>query len=407
MHTEHVETVIVGGGQAGLAMSHHLRQLGQEHVMLERGRVAERWREHWDSLCFQGPNWNVRLPGFALQTDQPDAYATRDDIVRFIESYAGFINAPLRCGVTVNSLRQGPDSKQLVLETSAGRLHAKNVIIATGPFQKPAAPTPIESRAWQLHSSEYRNPDLLPSGAVLVIGSGNSGCQIAEELCAAGRRVYLSVSSYQGTPRRYRGKDCVWWLWNLGDVESTVDQRRPSRLMSGVGGGHDLDPRRLAADGVVLLGRVLGGVDGKLAIDSDLSEKLARGDDYAVNLMRRADDYATRHGLDLPAHNGCIAQLPEPKEVANPLFTLDLHAAGVTSIIWANGFRHDFNWIDLPVFADAGLSNRAPVQRRGITSVRGLYFVGLHWMHKFKSAFLAGVGEDAEHLAAHIAGDRG
>ena len=410
MPTEQIETVIVGGGQAGLAMSYYLGQLGREHVVLERRRVAERWRsERWDSLCFQAPNWNMRLPGFAHHLADPDAFSTRDDVVRYIEGYASAIGAPMRCGVAATALRQKQGSARLVIETAVGCFEAKNVVIATGPFQVPAA-SPLQCcRALQLHSSQYRNPELLPLGAVLIVGAGNSGCQIAEELCSANRRVYLSVSGHQRTPRRYRGKDCIWWNLALGDADTTVDQRvdaQPSRLMTGVGGGHDVDLRRLAAEGVVLLGRVLGGRNGRLALAPDLGENLARGDASLIALMRRCDEHVARSGLDFPAPDTSAETMPDPKEVADPILTLDLSAAGISTIIWANGFRYDFSWIDLPIFGNCTEpSNRVPSHKRGITCVPGVYFLGLPWLHKWKSAFLFGVGEDAEYLAAQIARD--
>ena len=410
MIIEQIETVIIGGGQAGLAMSYYLGQLGREHVILERQRVAERWRsERWDSLTFQSPNWNIHVPGFAFQATDPDAFASRDEVLRFIESYAAFIHAPLRCGLAATALRQTPDSKRLIVETQATLFEAKNVIIATGPFQVPADPLPIGGAALHLHSSRYRNPQLLPPGAVLVIGSGNSGAQIAEELCSAGRQVYLSVSKHRRTPRRYRGKDYMWWYLALGDADTTVDQRQdkqPPRLITGVGGGHDVDLRRLAADGVVLLGRVLGGRDGRLTIAHDLGEHLARGDASFIDFTQQADEYAARNGLDLPPPDERAKVLSAPKEVADPLLTLDLAAADITTIIWANGFRYDFNWIDLPIFVnETQPSGRVPVHKRGIAKVPGVYFLGLPWLHKLKSSFLWGVGEDAEHLAEHIAGD--
>jgi putative flavoprotein involved in K+ transport len=210
MIVEQIETVVIGGGQAGLAISYYLGQLGCEHIVLERARVAERWRsERWDSLTFQSPNWNVHLPGFAFRCADPDAFASRDEIVQFIDSYAAHVRAPLRSGLPATALRQKPGATRLIVETSANRFEAKNVVIATGPFQAPVAPLPIGGSALHLHSSRYRNPQLLPSGAVLVVGSGNSGYQIAEELCLAGRRVYLSVSKHRRVPRRYRSKDYV------------------------------------------------------------------------------------------------------------------------------------------------------------------------------------------------------
>src|SRR5262245_35398095 len=340
---EQIETVIIGGGQAGLAMSYYLGQLGREHVVLERHRVAERWRsERWDSLTFQSPNWNIQLPGFAFEDFDPDAFASRDEVLRFIERYAAFIRAPLRCGLAATALRQTPDSKRLLVETQPVLFETKNVVIATGPFQVPAAPLPIGSTVLHLHSSQYRNPRLLPPGAVLVIGSGNSGAQIAEELCSAGRRVYLSVSRHRRTPRRYRGKDYIWWYMALGEADITVDQRRdePPRLITGVGGGHDVDLRRPSADGGVLLGSILGGRDGRLAIADDLGEHLAHGDASFADFTEQADRYAARNRLDLPPPDERVELPCTAKEVADPLLALDLAAAGVTTVIWANGFQY-------------------------------------------------------------------
>ncbi|HEY1805076.1 MAG TPA: NAD(P)-binding domain-containing protein [Terracidiphilus sp.] len=404
---EQIETVIIGGGQAGLAMSYYLGQLGSEHVILERHRVAERWQsERWDSLAFQSPNWNIRLPGFAFQTADPDAFASRDEVFRFIEDYAAFIRAPVGCGMPATSLRAETASRLLIVETPESLFRAKNVVIAIGPFQLPADHLPIGGSALHLHSSRYRNPQQLPSGAVLVIGSGNSGAQIAEELCAAGRQVFLSVSKHRRIPRRYRGKDYAWWYIAFGEGDTTVDQQREPlspRLLTGVGDGHDLDLRHLAAHGVVLLGRVLGGRDGRLTLATDLAEDLARADASLVDFMRQADGYAARQGLDLPDSETGSEALPTPREVTDPIVTLDLATAGISTIILANGFRYDFNWVDLPIFADSAKSSRrVPVHQRGITRVPGVYFLGLPWLHKLKSAFLHGVGDDAAYLAERM-----
>jgi putative flavoprotein involved in K+ transport len=409
MIVEQIETVVVGGGQAGLAISYYLSQLGREHVILERQRVAERWRsERWDSLTFQSPNWNIQLPGFSFQAADPDAFASRDAVVQFIESYAAFFHAPLLAGLTATALRQKPDTLRLIVETQANLFEAKNVVIATGPFQTPVAPLPIGGTALHLHSSRYRNPQLLPPGAILVVGSGNSGYQIAEDLCLAGRRVYLSVSKHRRVPRRYRGQDYVWWYSALGDGDTTVDRRKASHqspLFTGVRGGHDADLRRLAADGVVLLGSILGGQSGRLTISPDLDENLVSGDASLIEFTHRVDEYVARSGLECPPSER--AEVPyNPKNVTDPVLSLDLAAAGIASVIWANGFRYDFDWIDLPIFANETMSSgRMPEHKRGLTRVPGVYFIGLPWLHKLKSAFLNGVGEDAEHLAEHIAGD--
>jgi putative flavoprotein involved in K+ transport len=409
MIVEQIETVVVGGGQAGLAISYYLSQFGREHVILERDRVAERWRsERWDSLTFQSPNWNIQLPGFAFQATDPDAFASRNDVVQFIESYAAFFHAPLLAGLTATAIRQKPDTPRLIVETQANLFEAKNVVIATGPFQTPVAPLPIGGTALHLHSSRYRNPQLLPPGAILVVGSGNSGYQIAEDLCLAGRRVYLSVSKHRRVPRRYRGQDYVWWYSALGDGDTTVDRRKASYqspLFTGVRGGHDADLRRLAADGVMLLGSVLGGQNGRLTISPDLGENLMRGDASLIDFTDRVDEHVARSGLQFPSSERAEVTC-RPMDVTDPVLSLDLAAAGVGSVIWANGFRYDFDWIDLPIFANGTVSSeRIPEHKRGRTRVPGVYFLGLPWLHKLKSAFLNGVGEDAEHLAAHIAAD--
>jgi len=407
MVNEHIETVIIGGGQAGLAMSYHLSRLNCEHVVLERHRVAERWRtERWDGLIFQSPNWNIHLPGFAFAAEA-EAFASRDDVVRFIEDYAAFVRPPLRCGVTVTTLRPKSGSRRLLVETNVGPIEANNVVIATGPYHRPADPLPIAPSLVQMHSSRYRNPDLLPPGAVLVIGSGNSGTQITDELNRAGRKVYLSVSSHSRAPRRYRGRDYIWWHKAMGDTDRTVDQRRigrPTSLLSGVAGGHEVELRQLARAGVTLLGRVLGEHNNTLSIAADLRDKLERGDASLATFLRRAEEHAAQKQLDLASPEQRQA-LSDPKDVTDPILRLDI--SRFSSIIWANGFRYDFDWVELPIFAAGPESwKRIPVHKRGVTSVPGVYVLGLKWLYTFKSALLHGVGEDAEYLAEQIAGAR-
>jgi len=270
---EEIDTVVVGGGQAGLAMSYHLKGLGREHVVLERGRVAQSWRsERWDSLMFQFPNWSIQLPGYNYETDNPDSYVPKNEIVRFIETYAALIDAPLRCGLRVVALRQNSASSRLLVETEEGSsFEAVNVVVATGPFHLPqipafAASMPVE--LFQVHSRDYRNPSQLAAGAVLVVGSGASGSQIAEELHQAGRKVYLSTGRFHKTPRRYRGRDIYWWFEALGiwhrPLELQPEVRNLRFVVTGAGGGHDIDLRRFAVDGMTLLGRLRGFADGKL-----------------------------------------------------------------------------------------------------------------------------------------------
>lgn len=399
-----IETVIIGAGQAGLTMSHCLTQRGQPHVVLERHRIAERWRtERWDSLRFQFPNWAMRLPDFAYAGDDPDGYAPRDDVVRFIESYAGFIHAPIRTGVEVHALYS--TSNGFRLDTGEAAIEARNVVIATGPYQQPAIPAAAANlgAVFQISANTYRNPGQLPSGGVLVVGAGASGCQIAEELMRIGRTVYLSVGPHRRVPRRYRGRDIIWWINALGLDQKIADEhatRQAPLLISGADGGRTVDLREFAASGMVLLGRLQDARDGVASFAPDLAGNLAAGDENYAGFIRSADAYAADAGLLLPEDSIAFAQ---PGVAIDPILTLDLRAAGVQTVIWATGYRYDFDWINLDVFAHSGDPQvRTPVHRRGVTSVPGVYFLGLPFMHKTKSSFLSGVGEDAGHLAEQI-----
>jgi putative flavoprotein involved in K+ transport len=402
---ECVETLVIGGGQAGLAMSHRLKQRGLAHLVLERHRIAERWRsERWDGLRFQFPNWSVTLPDFPFPHRDPDAFATTGEIVAFIDAYAAFVDAPIRCGVEVTRLNASDDG--FVAQTSAGVIHANNVVVATGPYQRPLMPDLLRDRiVFQVHAGHYKNPDQLQPGAVLVVGTGASGAQIAEELVRAGRRVFLSVGRNGRLPRRYRGRDLMWWLAEMGIDRTPVEQRDPTRplpTITGAYGGHTIDFRRLAAVGVTLLGRVKAARDGLLEIAPDLAESLAKGDGYYATFLDVADAFVRQRGLDLPEEPGARTVLPDPACLTEPLRQLDLHTDNVNAVIWATGYGLDFRWIDIPVFDGRG----EPVHRHGISAVPGLYFLGLQWLSKLKSSFMSGVGDDAADLADHIASRR-
>lgn len=405
---EQIETVIIGGGQAGLGMSYYLRQLGREHIILERGRVAERWRsERWDSLTLIGPNWSAALPGHEFPGN-PDAFGTAGEVVRFLESYAAAIPAPLRCGVRVTALRPKPDSNRLVVETDNAVLEAANVIVATGPFQEPMVPrfaAALPPDVVQVTSNRYTNPGQLPPGAVLVVGSATSGCQIAEDIIPTGRQVYLSVGRHRRVPRRYRGRDGSWWLVRIA-YEQTVEslsspdaKRVPGPLMTGVKGGYDIDLRRYPARGVMLLGHLQGYHDGRLLLASDLEKTLAEGDETLVAFRKMVDDYVTEAGIDAPDDKsqpdaGLPSTIP-----SGSMRELHLQQGGIGSVVWATGSRCDFRWIHFPIFDEEG----EPAHRRGVTSIPGLYFLGLQWLYKRKSAFFFGIAEDAAYLAEHIA----
>ena len=408
MRTEFIDTLIIGGGQAGLAMSHMLSQRGCPNTVVERRRIAERWRtERWDGLRFQFPNWSIQLPDFPFAHSDPNAFATSDEIVRYLTAYATFIGASVRCGVNVQSLRRRDSSIGFVAETSEGWIEAANVVVATGPYQRPIFPTLLSKNAtvFQVHANRYRRPEELPSGAVLVIGSGASGVQIAEELLRAGRQVYLSVGQHRRMPRRYRGRDLIWWLSALRLDQTPVEKRGPDRslpLITGAYGGHTLDFRQLAAQGVGLLGHLSATHDDWLDFAPDLAASLAHGDAAYAGFLDLVDAHVERNGLNLPREPSARMNFPDPSDLIEPLRALNLRTAGIGSVIWATGYGFDLGWIDVPVLDARG----QPLHRHGITDVPGMYFIGLQWLSKMISSFLSGVGDDAARLADHIAGGR-
>jgi putative flavoprotein involved in K+ transport len=403
MPAEKIDTLVIGGGQAGLAMSYRLKQRGLSHLVLERGRIAERWRsERWDGLKFQFPNWSVRLPDFPFRHADPDGFASSADIIALIEAYADFVAPPIRCGVAVSRLRRNGASG-FVAETSEVEFEAKNVVIATGPYQRPLMPGMLrDENIFQVHASGYKNPDQLPPGAVLVAGAGASGAQIADELFRAGRRVFLSVGQHRRLPRSYRGRDLAWWFDETGVDDVPVELRAGSRLppvLTGAYGGYTIDFRRFAADGIILLGRVQAARDGVIDIAADLAESLATGDTGYATFLDMVDAHIGRRGLRYPEDPVARATLPDPACVAEPLRRLDLRTEGIGAVIWATGYGLDFGWVEIPAFDARG----QPLHRHGVSEIQGLYFLGLQWLSRLKSAFLSGVGDDAAVLADHIA----
>lgn len=403
MAVEQVETLIVGGGQAGLSMSEQLGKRGLPHLIVERHRIAERWRsERWDSLHANGPAWHDRLAGMPIPGVDPDGFASRDQMVAYFAAYAERIAAPVRTGVAVTALRPR-DGGGFRAETSAGPIEASNVVAATGPFQRGIVPdvVPADTGILQMHSSMYRNPAQLPAGAVLVVGAGSSGAQIADELARTGRQVFLSVGAHQRPPRRYRGKDFCFWLGVLGLWDKPRDPavRHVTIAVSGAYGGETIDFRRMARRGVTLVGHTGAFTNGALHFEPGLAADLAGGDASYHALLDAADAYVAREGLNLPEEPGARVPEPDPDCVTNPILSLDLHAAGVASIVWATGFALDFGWLQADTFDAHG----TPLHNRGVSSVPGLYFLGLSWLSRRASSFVFGVEADAAYLAEQIA----
>jgi putative flavoprotein involved in K+ transport len=404
-----VEVVVIGGGQAGLSMSYHLTQRGLEHVVLEGQRVAESWRGRWETFTMNTPNWMLRLPGFGYQGMDPDGFLTREQIVAHLEQYARSFRAPVRCGVQATAIQQRQADGRYLVETNDTRIEASDVVVATGGFPQPKLPpvsAALPADLVQLHSSEYRAPDQLPAGAVLVVGTGSSGCQIAEDLHRNGRQVYLAVSGCGRFPRHYRGRDSMWWLNQMGLYETTVDQL-PSPgarfacypYASGHYGLHNIDLRRWRREGMVLLGHLQAAQGTHLVLAPDLEASLAKADSFATQMMHDIDAHILRSSGDAAEERGPDASAPAETSGAEPLVSLDVRAAGIGAVVWGTGYRYDFGWIRVPVFDDAGF----PVHQRGVTAALGLYFLGLPWLHTRKSGLLFGAGEDAAFLASTIA----
>ena len=400
--TDRIEVVVVGAGQAGLAVSRELTNQGIEHVVLERDRVGESWRGRWDSFCLVTPNWFVQLPGHHYDGSDPDGFMLRDEIVAYLERYAAGFDAPVREGIEVTSLGPGRDG-DFLLETSAGEIAARTMILSTGAYQRPhrpGAPT-LPPDLLQIDVEDYRNPAELPPGPVLVVGSGQSGCQIAEELYLAGRDVALACGRASWFPRTLGDRDLSWWALETGFLDVTVESLPDptARLFanvqaSGAGGGHDLHYRTLRKLGVTLLGRFLGADGRRARFAPDLGESVAWGDERNAQLMDLVRKLVAERGLPRPE----ISE-PEPFPGEAPE---ELNLSGFGAVIFASGFRPDYeSWVRFPsAFDELGF----PVHEEGAsTVVPGLYFVGVHFLRKRKSSLLNGVGEDAAIVARQIA----
>lgn len=404
MRNTKVGTLVVGGGQAGVAMSEHLGNLNIPHLVLEKNRIAEQWRTgRWDSLVANGPAWHDRFPGMEFKDIDPDGFVAKEAVAEYLEDYAKMINAPIHTGVEVFKAERIEGSSAFRVETSDGIIEAENIVCATGAFQNPVIPpvVPKDAGITQIHSHDYRNPDQLGKGAVMIVGAGSSGGQIARELLEAGRKVYLSVGPHDRPPRAYRGRDFCWWLGVLGlwDIPAPAPGTEHVTIsVSGANGGETVDFRRLAAQGITLVGRTETYRDGVLTFAADLAANVAAGDANYLGMLDAADAYVARTGIDLPPEPEARDFMPDPECITNPLRALDLAAAGVATIIWATGFARDYGWLKVDSFDKGGV----PKHQRGVSVEPGVYFLGLPWQSRRGSSFIWGVWHDAKHLADHI-----
>jgi putative flavoprotein involved in K+ transport len=407
LDVDHRRVVVIGGGQAGLSMSYWLVQRGVDHLVLERDRVGYEWRERrWDSFCLVTPNWQCQLPGFPYTGADPDGFMGRDEVVRYLRAYADSFGPPLVEGVEVTRLRRERHGR-FEVTTTAGTVTADQVVVATGPYQLPAVPPEaarLPESVTQLHSSQYRGAAQVPDGAVLVVGSGQSGCQIAEDLHLAGRRVHLSVGTAPRVARRYRGLDVVAWLDRMGYYDKAVGELgdadavrlRANHYVTGRDGGRDIDLRALARDGMRLHGRLLTVHSGRLRFADDLAANLDHADAVSESIKDSIDQHILEQDIIAAAE-------PRYRPVWLPPdgpTELDLSAAGIGTVIWSTGFGRDYRWIDVPVFDGRGY----PTHDRGVTQCPGLYFLGLPWLHTWGSGRFASVGRDARYLADRLAG---
>lgn len=405
MSVERIDTLIVGAGQAGIALSEHLGKQGIPYLVLEKSRIAEAWRtSRWDALMTNGPVWHDRFPNLEFKGNAPDEFVGKERVVAYIEEYAEMVNATVRSGVEVLSARPFIDRAGFYVETTQGLIEARRIVSATGAFQQPIIPSivPKEPSIQQIHSAQYRNPEQLPDGAVMVVGAGSSGAQIADELNRAGRKVVLSVGPHDRPPRRYRNRDFVWWLGVLGLWDLAAQKPGTEHVtisVSGAYGGSTMDFRRLASEGVMLVGRTQSFLDGTLYFADDASTNIAAGDKNYADMLDAADAYVLASGLDLPLEPEARKAWPEPSCLSNPLRSLNLADENVTTIIWATGYKQDFSWLKVDAFDEKG----APIHQRGVSKEPGVYFLGLPWQSRRGSTFLWGVWHDAKFVADQIA----
>jgi putative flavoprotein involved in K+ transport len=404
----HRAVVVIGGGQAGLSMSWWLRSRGVDHVVLEAQRAGHEWHDRrWDTFCLVTPNWQCALPGFGYDGDDPDGFMVRGEIEAYLDRFVASFDPPLVEGVRATGLRARAGGT-FEIRTDAGTLTADQVVIATGPYQVPRTPRMAErlpDHLVQVHSGDYRNPDQLPEGAVLVVGTGQSGCQIAEDLHLAGRTVHLATGTAPRVARFYRGRDCVAWLADMGTYTKGIDKFddtdavrfRTNHYVTGRDGGRDIDLRRFALEGMRLHGRLVGLANGRARFAPDLRPNLDGADAVAESIKDAIDGWIAAQGIDAPAEER-RAPVWEPGPEAEDPAELDIAAAGITSVIWSTGFGRDHRWIELPIFDGRGY----PTHERGVTSQPGLYFLGLPWQYTWGSGRFSGVADDAEHLLGEI-----
>src|SRR6478736_274853 len=406
---EHHTVIVVGGGQAGLSVRYCLKQRGIDHVILEGRKVAYSWRdERWDTFCLVTPNWQCQLPGYPYAGPDPQGFMLKDEIVADVEGYQRAFELPVRDGVMVETLTEhaGAEPARFELQTSQGVFTAEQVVIATGCYHKASLPDyagEIPSPIVTLHSSKYRNPQALPAGAVLVVGTGQSGAQIAEDLHLAGRTVHLAVGPAPRCARRYRGRDVVEWLDDLGYYDIPIEQHpnreqvrdKTNHYVTGRDGGRDIDLRKMALEGMLLYGPLTTVKEGVAHFRPELAQNLDNADAVYKSINRTIDAFIERQNIAAPIE----AEYSPPWAPESEPESLDLNAAGISAVVFCAGFASDFSWVKPSVLDQRGF----PRHERGVTDVLGLYFIGLPWLYSWGSGRFSGVGRDASYIVEQIA----
>jgi putative flavoprotein involved in K+ transport len=400
----HHHVIIIGAGQAGLSLSWHMTRDGIDHIVLERREAFHAWKnQRWDSFCLVTPNWQCQLPGYHYQGNDPNGFMVKDEIIRFVEDFRAQFNPPVREGVEVTQLHKQGDI--FCLETTVGPFTADHVCIATGGYHTPITPRMAErlpERLLQTHANKYRNPSQLPEGAVLVVGTGQSGCQIAEDLHLAGRTVHLCVGSAPRVSRFHRGRDIVDWLHDMGHYDLPVTQHplhegvrgKANHYVTGRDGGRDIDLRKFALEGMRLHGHLATVQNETIGFAPDLKRNLDEADRVNESIKSGIDAYIADRAIQAPQDPKYTPPW-QPPDTDPPI---NLEDENITSLIWAVGYTPNFSWVHLPVFTGTG----APSHLRGITAIPGLTFLGLPWLHTWGSGRFAAIARDAAHLATHI-----
>ncbi len=402
----HYSVIVVGGGQAGLSISYCLKNKSIDHIVLEKNQIGYSWQEkRWDTFCLVTPNWQCTLPGYHYPGEDPEGFMIKDEIVEYIKDYAKSFNPPIKEGIEVLQVRKNKYKGLFELTTSIGNYTADQVVIATGSYHQAKVPRMAEKLPEdivQLHSSEYKNPHSLSDGEILVVGTGQSGCQIAEDLHLAGKKVHLCVGGAPRSARRYRGKDVVDWLDQLGYYDLTIDEHsdrenvrtKTNHYVTGRNGGHEIDLRTFALEGMQLYGSLKDIRGDSLRFKPNLKQNLDRADDVAASIKKTIDEFIAKNDISAPTE----APYQPVWQPETEILELDYRQANINTVIWCIGYQTDFSWIEVPVFDGKGY----PSHDRGVTSVTGLYFLGLPWLYTWGSGRFSGIARDAEYICDRI-----